>query len=165
MRPTANYTRDFNSIKVQLKLVEAVGVMPFAKFQFHKGTIKTSQRYEYRRAFSDFNSIKVQLKRDTKHHVWYWPKFQFHKGTIKTLVSFTSRLNTIWNFNSIKVQLKQFLVKHGKKISRNFNSIKVQLKQSMPQSRTTKQKFQFHKGTIKTCQWGKACFLPRISIP
>ena len=34
-----------------------------SKFQFHKGTIKTTELLNLQLKFFDFNSIKVQLKR------------------------------------------------------------------------------------------------------
>ena len=55
-----------------------------AKFQFHKGTIKTARgKMEQGRA-ADFNSIKVRLKRATSTASCHIVIFQFHKGTIKT---------------------------------------------------------------------------------
>ena len=53
--------------------------------------------------------------------------FQFHKGTIKTILLGRDEIESD-NFNSIKVQLKPFLVVM-------FNRYNI---------------FQFHKGTIKT---------------
>ena len=56
-----------------------------ARFQFHKGTIKTRRRLREAAAHPYFNSIKVQLKQ--KRSVLGTTKlviFQFHKGTIKT---------------------------------------------------------------------------------
>ena len=55
---------NFNSIKVRLKPNSDTGECPQTKFQFHKGTIKTS-------------SILCKLTATII--------FQFHKGTIKTL--------------------------------------------------------------------------------
>ena len=75
---------DFNSIKVQLKLSkEELDAMPIL-FQFHKGTIKTTDDREQVKQNNNFNSIKVQLK----------------PGSDVDLVSFYT------HFNSIKVQLK-----------------------------------------------------------
>ena len=64
-RNETKYTiRNFNSIKVRLKLAAAgLSAVGSALFQFHKGTIKTP-------FFKSSNSV------DTI--------FQFHKGTIKT---------------------------------------------------------------------------------
>ena len=54
----------FNSIKVQLKLLQEICNSKYGHlFQFHKGTIKTEQANTYN---VDYMS------------------FQFHKGTIKT---------------------------------------------------------------------------------
>ena len=57
----------------------------FSKFQFHKGTIKTSVQRRSRGAA---------------------PTFQFHKGTIKTPPDHSIR-KSLNDFNSIKVRLKQ----------------------------------------------------------
>ena len=54
--------------------------------------------------------------------------FQFHKGTIKTCLKVACLTKFLINFNSIKVQLKHFLV-----LLSVFSL-----------------SFQFHKGTIKT---------------
>ena len=54
---------NFNSIKVRLKPPVAIREITDAKFQFHKGTIKTLLEQKY----------IPQLR-----------AFQFHKGTIKT---------------------------------------------------------------------------------
>ena len=56
--------RSFNSIKVRLRLYAAELRDRQAKFQFHKGTIKTMSTDQEQRV--------AKL-------------FQFHKGTIKTL--------------------------------------------------------------------------------
>ena len=55
---------NFNSIKVQLKLTDDVHERIMAQFQFHKGTIKTSE---------------------TQSRTIAAVRFQFHKGTIKTV--------------------------------------------------------------------------------
>ena len=60
--------RNFNSIKVRLKLLSTVTVNLQDEFQFHKGTIKTA----------------VPLPVDEAQS-----RFQFHKGTIKTQISTT----------------------------------------------------------------------------
>ena len=50
-------------------------------------------------------------------------------------------------------------------IHKNFNSIKVQLRQIRRRERMTKNRFQFHKGTIKTkAKKGNFCE-HEISIP
>ena len=58
--------KDFNSIKVRLKLGGVCSSVCVPPFQFHKGTIKT--------VGGIFSKFKNTL-------------FQFHKGTIKTLIN------------------------------------------------------------------------------
>ena len=53
-----------------------------------------------------FNSIKVQLKPFFRQGYNMFQQFQFHKGTIKT-VKLAVTAQTAFDFNSIKVQLKQ----------------------------------------------------------
>ena len=55
----------------------------------------------------------------------------------------------IFYFNSIKVQLKRFVINPTISFLRNFNSIKVQLKRSLVIIVSFYSVFQFHKGTIK----------------
>ena len=77
--------------------------------------------------------------------------FQFHKGTIRTRnatpISRKSRY-----FNSIKVRLEQ--LRSTLRTSRvlNFNSIKVRLELDNVDAKdyVGENKFQFHKGTIRT---------------
>ena len=119
----------FNSIKVRLKLSLRRVKAAVCKFQFHKGTIKTSDLF-------------VNSGQDVV--------FQFHKGTIKTR-HLLIELMALLNFNSIKVRLK--LIEDALKpcLSSDFNSIKVRLKHGNETGRTVRNKeFQFHKGTIKT---------------
>ena len=54
-------------------------------FQFHKGTIKTTQPSDGTQYLGYFNSIKVRLKLNFAENL-FSPRqqFQFHKGTIKT---------------------------------------------------------------------------------
>ena len=97
----------FNSIKVRLKPRRRIVVVRIApEFQFHKGTIKTSEH----------------LQGYVRHFL-----FQFHKGTIKTRHP-TSSYTTMSDFNSIKVRLKQHVADEVSKEIVNFNSIKVRLK-------------------------------------
>ena len=98
-------------------------------FQFHKGTIKTKDRFSLLAAFIDFNSIKVQLKHFEIFLNVCFRSFQFHKGTIKTLAKSVYN-DDLTNFNSIKVQLKR---------------------EGVQQALLKIIEFQFHKGTIKTC--------------
>ena len=60
-------------------------------FQFHKGTIKTSNYPLFSTLnLSNFNSIKVRLKLILQMQNNILMKFQFHKGTIKThILEFT----------------------------------------------------------------------------
>ena len=53
---------NFNSIKVRLKLDICCDFIKFDKFQFHKGTIKTSLKLSCNLRLQNFNSIKVRLK-------------------------------------------------------------------------------------------------------
>ena len=54
------------------------------------------------------------------------------------------------HFNSIKVRLKQATRMSPVCSQSNFNSIKVRLKHAEATNTTLNEKFQFHKGTIKT---------------
>ena len=99
-----------------------------ARFQFHKGTIKT-------RVFATLMHA-VDL-------------FQFHKGTIKTCTLTSSKL-TETHFNSIKVQLKHKCHKRGiylLKFQFHKGTIKTETREGESILTPT---FQFHKGTIKT---------------
>gem|GEM_PF-1363577 len=53
---------NFNSIKVQLELGFDFQTVIDTRFQFHKGTIRTSRRSFLGMMLSNFNSIKVQLE-------------------------------------------------------------------------------------------------------
>ena len=65
------------------------------EFQFHKGTIKTSEGINERSPIAHFNSIKVQLKPKVAALAELVSKFQFHKGTIKTKLLLRLELNTL----------------------------------------------------------------------
>ena len=54
----------FNSIKVRLKPMKASDMLRNNKFQFHKGTIKTTYPSHPTESQTNFNSIKVRLKHD-----------------------------------------------------------------------------------------------------
>ena len=56
----------FNSIKVQLRHFISLHTNNVAKFQFHKGTIKTLTSRMLFVKTKNFNSIKVQLR--LRHH-------------------------------------------------------------------------------------------------
>ena len=98
-----------------------------------------------------FNSIKVRLKHSNFKQQFEESLFQFHKGTIKTVLLVLS-IRIVLYFNSIKVRLKLTSEPIDNMSASNFNSIKVRLKQLAPQKTSHLNSFQFHKGTIKTCQ-------------
>ena len=75
------------------------------KFQFHKGTIRTTASDTRLLQYADFNSIKVQLEQVAEDGEKHDDIFQFHKGTIRTPEKKQKRL-VFFNFNSIKVQLE-----------------------------------------------------------
>ena len=77
----------FNSIKVQLEHISSQRGFGLITFQFHKGTIRTT---------------------DVQRQIEQTNLFQFHKGTIRTIcLNDYYKLNR--NFNSIKVQLELLL--------------------------------------------------------
>ena len=76
-------------------------------FQFHKGTIRTPDRYELANPSVNFNSIKVRLEQSVGEPSDGEPsEFQFHKGTIRTIAYSHNSLRDN-NFNSIKVRLER----------------------------------------------------------
>ena len=77
---------------------------------------------------SNFNSIKVRLKRGG--------------GAASGVL--------VGDFNSIKVRLKLSYLIFLLSLLAHFNSIKVRLKLNFSGIGSAVQKFQFHKGTIKT---------------
>ena len=97
-------------------------------FQFHKGSIKTT---------------------DPLLHLAHVVVFQFHKGSIKT-TSRRSSTSPFFYFNSIKVRLRhcKFLDMKVEKVY--FNSIKVRLRPPRASQPLPSLPFQFHKGSIKT---------------
>ena len=96
------------------------------KFQFHKGTIRTTDIQRQIQKVNYFNSIKVQLELKIIIKVALYALFQFHKGTIRTL-DFFQLLDFHIHFNSIKVQLEHFPCNVERCHDVHFNSIKVQL--------------------------------------
>ena len=122
------------------------------RFQFHNSTIKTICTLDISLRLLNFNSTLVQLKRFIAPSPSVWRLFQFHNGTIKTNLK---RLR-MWrqsNFNSIMVQLKLQISNLMFVMICNFNSIMVQLKLiENTQTALFASAFQFHNGTIKTCQ-------------
>ena len=120
---------NFNSIKVQLK-----------------------REYRQVKCYHDvfnFNSIKVQLKLSRVDVCFAHAAFQFHKGTIKTLkTAVVARRRRWFQFHKGTIKTRQPLEKGH--CFYNFNSIKVQLKQTGHYQKRGAVQFQFHKGTIKT---------------
>ena len=100
---------NFNSIKVRLELLSLMLSPQCRAFQFHKGTIRTTNFCVYNNKQENFNSIKVRLEHSSPqlqhprsvnfnsikvrlersgHHACIpTPPFQFHKGTIRTEMS------------------------------------------------------------------------------
>ena len=87
-------------------------------------------------------------------HFQICPKFQFHKGTIRTL-SPTADSTVRLYFNSIKVRLELLLLLPLLPCLPYFNSIKVRLEQTTQTVVNKQQRFQFHKGTIRTSYAGQ----------
>ena len=98
-----------------------------------------------------FNSIKVRVK-PLSSHVWLRIiMFQFHKGTSKTSSNSLSS-SKFACFNSIKVRVKLFIDYLCSDPILCFNSIKVRVKLRHLELSVIFIKFQFHKGTSKTCR-------------
>ena len=97
-------------------------------FQFHKGAIRTVLGVSVIISFFNFNSIKVRLEREWRDFGGAMPSFQFHKGAIRTSYA-TSAGSANSDFNSIKVRL-ELKTANGE----------------VANSET----FQFHKGAIRT---------------
>ena len=119
----------FNSIKVRLKLMTTISSGLTMTFQFHKGTIKTSNwsRFAYNGLY--FKSIKVRLKLPNR------------KGNERR----------VRHFNSIKVRLKLSVFPFQLHISNIFQFHKGTIKTPNEVKLLWQcQEFQFHKGTIKT---------------
>ena len=96
----------FNSIKVQLKPSKECQPLAAFSFQFHKGTIKTSDAFVSTKLSKIFQFHKGTIKTIQIQQPSAWVlQFQFHKGTIKTSCKYLCG-NVTNNFNSIKVQLK-----------------------------------------------------------
>ena len=97
-------------------------------FQFHKGTIRTRQRFLQDDCLINFNSIKVRLEPSLPARIYYSRNY----------------------FNSIKVrlELKEEFEKQWNEF--HFNSIKVRLEQGLRPEWWIIPVFQFHKGTIRT---------------
>ena len=106
-------------------------------FQFHKGTIKTT---------------------DTPEGYWSSSAFQFHKGTIKTMVSLLTVVLCL-QFQFHKGTIKTHYRECDEEHRAYFNSIKVRLKRMTKHYIDEIPLFQFHKGTIKT-----HCFVWTLSL-
>ena len=139
---------NFNSIKVRLEHVMRDIRNILEQFQFHKGTIRTSEKAYTLKTDPDFNSIKVRLEQSysigteedfnfnsikvrLEHfigssYIYEAPTFQFHKGTIRTLIE-RRQLEIKTHFNSIKVRLEPIYSQRKHYLSCDFNSIKVRL--------------------------------------
>ena len=120
------------------------------RFQFHKGAIRTQQQPMPNRLHPCFNSIKVRLEHHLGNLVLDELKFQFHKGAIRT-VRISRSQDFFLRFNSIKVRLEQGrCVMHVSWLI-GFNSIKVRLEREYgPRTHRPHYQFQFHKGAIRT---------------
>ena len=120
---------DFNSIKVRLEQHGTVeGNERPARFQFHKGTIRTLLLHRPRRQQIPFQFHKGTIRtRSLRAFRIFRHPFQFHKGTIRTR---TRRRN--------------------EEYPSNFNSIKVRLELWWIYTLGDSYLFQFHKGTIRT---------------
>ena len=134
------------------------------KFQFHKGTIRTSGALFLCVGLSHFNSIKVRLEHPAWKRVFHQRVFQFHKGTIRTPWLSVSP-SPLPNFNSIKVRLERKKSHYITALPPNFNSIKVRLERPIARRRGVGRGFQFHKGTIRTYQEFVSYVNDEISIP
>ena len=168
MGGVANSLHNFNSIKVRLKLYDRINIIIFQTlFQFHKGTIKTSDILAVPSPLDVFQFHKGTIK--TPLGIVSFPLiliFQFHKGTIKTLVLTEHYLHQS-HFNSIKVRLKlkQDLIEDYMTPLFQFHkgTIKTKL-DAIPKGWIYR--FQFHKGTIKTMKaWKNIMRFCLISIP
>ena len=77
------------------------------RFQFHKGTIRTTKAVLKAAEKSYFNSIKVRLElRVLCRQFSQFVVFQFHKGTIRTRGD-VPMVDENGYFNSIKVRLER----------------------------------------------------------
>ena len=75
--------------------------------------------------------------------------FQFHKGAIRTFPSIRDFFRDTY-FNSIKVRLERAVAICQLAIYLYFNSIKVRLERALVAEYSKPNKFQFHKGAIRT---------------
>ena len=125
---TAIMVRNFNSIKVQLKLSWAsCKAFALAYFNSIKVQLKPISIHRPRLPRSHFNSIKVQLKPTISCTCLLLCIFQFHKGTIKTEGP-SSECHRRSSFQFHKGTIKTLLQARAVDDVLYFNSIKVQLK-------------------------------------
>ena len=126
-----------------------------ATFQFHNGTINTTQKERKHLSIAGFNSTTVQLILCRDRWRIPQPMFQFHNGTINTssvIVSVTN--NALFQFHNGTINTSN---KHKKTVSVfSFNSTTVQL---IPCCFKVFHLifivFQFHNGTINTTSRGE----------
>ena len=99
----------FNSIKVRLEHVILMWIFVAARFQFHKGAIRTPYPSKLRKSYVNFNSIKVRLElRPERAKALTTPEFQFHKGAIRTKFSgSTHRSVPLFQFHKGAIRTRQ----------------------------------------------------------
>ena len=138
----------FNSIKVRLEHLINEKQLVVSKFQFHKGTIRTTYHNALKTIKHKFHKGTIRTHRERRpHHTLLI--FQFHKGTIRTIS--TRRCasgRSVFQFHKGTIRT----LRQGQtycKIS-YFNSIKVRLEPAISSSSIDVPWFQFHKGTIRT---------------
>ena len=100
--------------------------------------------------YYNFNSIKVRLEPRSSSYSAGAGRFQFHKGAIRTAER-VAGYKSKGNFNSIKVRLELVNVFCYFFRCSDFNSIKVRLELCVDKLLYCTNKFQFHKGAIRTC--------------
>ena len=104
--------------------------MTLAKFQFHKGTIRTDIDSHTLRKEERFQFHKGTIRTSLSWHPLHSRyAFQFHKGTIRTTLQTLQNIG-LGNFNSIKVRLEPYDLLPFLLLASNFNSIKVRLEHS-----------------------------------
>ena len=119
-------------------------------FQFHEGPIKTKHSVTLCLTFTRFNSMKVRLNLlDFVQAADQINGFNSMKVRLK-LISFASNVIVSRCFNSMKVRLKPEDGSTATGSIVSFNSMKVRLKHGQKRWLTSKTRFQFHEGPIKT---------------
>ncbi len=97
-------------------------------FQFHKGTIRTIDKYMNKLNLTNFNSIKVRLELMQDELPLKSSVFQFHKGTIRTSYP-RMREGPYLQFQFHKGTIRTNHLPKSVQWRTNFNSIKVRLEQ------------------------------------